>query len=141
MANRNVRIVKKQGTKPNTQHFPKTASTAFDNNSLVKFSGGFVAPSADNDIIVLGIIRKEIAATDDDYALTTNVPVDIIMPGDLIEIDADKAATVGEDYGISNAYEIDVDDTTNIVMTVFKVISSTRVQGVFKSVTGRGVLN
>ena len=141
MANRNVKIVNKAGKKTNIQWFTLQASVALDKNSLVEFTSGYVAAADDNDTMVLGILRKEVATTDDDYASDTKVPVEVIMPGDIIEINADKTATVGEDYGISDAYTIDVDDTTNIVMTVTKVISSTRVQGVFKCLTGRGVAN
>jgi hypothetical protein len=139
MADRKVKIVKKSGKKPNIQWFTRAASVALDKNSLVEFTSGYVAASDDDDTMVVGILRKEVATTDDDYASETKVPVEVIMPGDVVEIDADKTATVGEDYGISNAYTIDVDDTTNIVMTVTEVLSSTRVRGFFKSLAGRGV--
>lgn len=139
MADRNVRAVRANGKKPVCKLYPKTASTAFDKNSLVEFASGVVNPSDDNDITVFGIILEEVATTDSDYATTGSNGgklVELLQPDTEVEIDADKTATVGTAYGISNAYTIDVDDTTNKVFTVTAVLSSTRVRGVFKTVFG-----
>jgi len=129
MADRNVRIVKKGGKKPVHATLPKTASTLFDKNSLVEFAAGVINPSDDNDTKVFGIIKQEVAAADSDYATTGAKTVEVIHPGDEIEITTSGAATVGTSYGISNAYTVDITDTTNKVFTVTAVISSTRARG------------
>jgi len=140
MADRNVKIVTKQGRKPLTDAFPKASSTDFDKNSLVEIGSGTINPSDDNDTVVFGIIREEVASTDSDYASTTNKLVDIILPGDVVEITTSAQLTVGTSYGISNAYTVDQADTSNKVFTCLKVISSTRAQGIFKCVAGDGVI-
>lgn len=139
MANRNVRIVQKQGKKPNIMHLAKKASTLFDEDSLVKFVSGVLNPSADNDTQCLGIIREEIAATDSDYASATTKQVEVIYPGDIVEIDTTATVTIGTSYGISNAYTVDQSDTTNKIFTPTKVISSTRARGFFKNLAGDAV--
>ena len=141
MADRNVKIVKKQGRKPVTDWYAKTASTALDKNSLVEITSGYIAASDDDDTQVFGILRKEIAATDADYASATLVPVDVLYPGDIVEIDTTAALTVGTSYGISNAYTVDQSDTTNDVFTCTESVSSTRARGFFKTYTGDGVVS
>ena len=133
MADVNVRLVKSNGKKPNIKYFPKTASTALDENSLVEFTSGYLAACDDNETTVWGILRKEIAATDSDYASTTRVPVQIIHAGDEIEITTTAEATIGVSYGISNAYTVDVTDTSNDLITCTAVISSTRMRGIVGS--------
>jgi hypothetical protein len=143
MSDRNVKVVRNNGTKPFTMRLLKTASTLFDKNSLVEFASGVINPSDDNDTVVHGIILEEVAATDSDYATTGSnggKMVEVLRPGDEIEIDADKTATVGASYGISDAYTIDVDDTTNKVITVTAVLSATRVRGVMKTYLGSNAL-
>lgn len=136
MANRNVRLVKSNGKKPVIKHFAKTASTALDENSLVDIASGYVAAGADNDTNMLGILRQEVAATDSDYASATKKPVQLIYPGDEIEIDTSAALTVGVSYGIKNAYEVDQADTTNDIFTCTVVLSSTRARGYLKTYQG-----
>lgn len=136
MADRNVRIVDKAGKKDVANDYPKTASTTFDANSLVEFASGVINPSDDNDVVVFGIIKRGVATTDADYATTGARTVEVIQPGDLVEIDTTAQATVGVSYGISNAYTVDVSDTTNKVFNCKKVISSTRAQGTFITYSG-----
>jgi len=137
MADRNVRVVKKNGKKPVVKSLGKTASTAFDKNSLVEFASGLINPADDNDTIVYGIILEEISSSDSDYASTTALKqVEVIQAGDEVEIDTSAQLTVGVSYGIKNAYTIDQADTTNDVFTCTKVISATRARGVFKTVSG-----
>jgi hypothetical protein len=133
MADRNVRLVKSNGKKPGLKAFAKTSSTALDENSLVEITSGYVAACDDNETTVWGILRKEVAATDSDYASTTKVPVQPIHAGDEIEIDTTAEATVGVSYGISNAYTVDVSDTSNDLITCTAVISSTRMRGIVGS--------
>lgn len=61
-----------------TEWFPKTASETFTINDLVYLSSGYLTKFADAvDQPPLGLIQKTVAATDDDYASTTKVPVQI----------------------------------------------------------------
>lgn len=138
MADRNVKIIKASGHKPVVWSMPKVASTAFDKNSLVEL-GATINPSDDNDTIVFGVILQEVASTDSDYANTSEKLVEVIYPGDLVEITTSAQATVGTSYGISNAYTVDVTDTTNDVWTCIKVLSSTRAQGIMKNLVGEAV--
>jgi len=140
MADRNVRIVSKAGKKPQSGQYAKTASQAFDKNSLVEFAGGYINPTDDNDTVVFGIITEEVATTDSDYASATKKSVDLIQPGDEVEMDTSAALTVGTSYGVSNAYTVDQTDTTNKVFTCLKVVSSSRAIGYLKSVAGDAVI-
>jgi hypothetical protein len=136
MADRNVRVVKKNGKKPVIKSMAKTASTALDKNSLVELTSGLLGASDDNDTIVYGVLLEEVASTDSDYGSTTKKQVEVIEAGDEVEIAATAALTVGTSYGISNAYTVDQADTTNDVFTCTAVISSTRARGYMKSVSG-----
>ena len=140
MADRNVRIIKTPGRKPNSQKYPKAASVEFDKNSLVEFAAGYLGVSDDDDTVVFGIITQEIASTDDDYTSATPVDVEVIRPGDEVEMTTTAELTVGTSYGISNAYTVDQSDTSNDVFTCVKVISSTRAIGIMQNVIGNGVI-
>jgi hypothetical protein len=148
MADRNVRVVNNNGLKPQTEKRLKTASTAFDKNSLVEFASGVINPSDDNDTVVHGIILEDVASTDSDYATTGNNAgklVEILRPTDEVEIDfSGGAVTVGTAYGISNAYNVDAADTSNKVFTVTKDLSggatSGRCRGFFKTYAGANAL-
>lgn len=144
MSDRNVRVVNNNGRKPVCKQYLKTASTAFDKNSLVEFASGVINPSDDNDTTVFGIILEEVASTDADYATTGSNGgklVELLQPGDEVEMDfSGGAVTAGASYGISNAYTIDASDTTNKVITVTRDLSggatSGRCRGVMKTVYG-----
>lgn len=135
MADKNVKIVRKNG-KPTTVSQPKTASEAFDKNSLVKLSSGKLTSSADGDTIVYGIIKEEVSSSDSDYADNTKKQVALIEPGDEIEIDTSAELTVGTSYGISGPATVDQSDTSNKVFTCTQVINSSRAIGYFNSYTG-----
>lgn len=134
MADRNVRVIRKNGKKPIIKSYGKTASTLFDKNSLVETASGVMNPIDDNDVVVFGVILEEIAAADSDYASATALKqVELICDGDEVEIDTTATLTVGVGYGISNAYTVDSTDTTNDVFVCTKVISATRAQGFMKT--------
>lgn len=143
MADRKVQLVRSAGT-PLLERRLKTASTAFDKNSLVEFASGVINPSDDNDIVVHGIILEEVATTDSDYATTGSnggKQVQILQPGDEVEMDFSGGnVAVGVAYGISSAYNIDFTDTTNKVVTVLADLSggatSGRCRVVFKTTLG-----
>lgn len=138
MADRNVRIVRKNGKKPVIKSYAKTASTALDKNSLVEWTSGYIDAADDNELLVLGILLEEVAATDSDYASATKKQVELIQSGDEVEITTTAGLTVGTAYGISNAYTIDATDTANDTFTCTEVISSTRAIGFFRNVASKG---
>lgn len=138
MADRNVRIVRKNGKKPVIKSYAKTASTALDKNSLVEWTSGYIDAADDNELLVLGILLEEVAATDSDYASATKKQVELIQSGDEVEITTTASLTVGTAYGISNAYTIDATDTANDTFTCTEVISSTRAIGFFRNVASKG---
>lgn len=122
MADRGVEIVKPVFGETRSELVAKTASTALDKNSLVKLTSGQLVPSADNDVCVFAKINVEIASTDSDYASATEVSVTRIHPGDLVRMKYTGGTPVkGAVYGISNAYTVDVGDTSNKVFRAWRV--------------------
>jgi len=136
MADRNVQVVKHNGKKPIIKSMPKTSSTALDKNSLVELSSGLVGATDADDTIVYGVLKQEIATTDDDYTSETKVQIELIQAGDEVELTSTATLTVGVSYGLNNAYTVDQTDTSNDVFTCTAAISSTRARGYFKSVAG-----
>lgn len=148
MADRNVRVVKTNGRHGVCKRYLKTASNAFDKNSLVEFASGVINPSDDNDVAVFGIILEDVLATDSDYATTGSNGgklVELLQPGDEVEIDfSGGAIVVGSSYGISSAYNVDAADAVNKVITITRDLSgggtSGRCRGVFKTYFGANAL-
>ena len=136
MSDRNVRVVRDNGTKPVIKSIPKTASTLYDKNSLVEYASGKQNPVDDNDTMVNGIILQEVAAADSDYASASNKQMRLLTGREDVEIDTTAQLTVGKSYGLSNAYTVDSTDTTNDVFTCTEVISATRAIGHFKTYRG-----
>lgn len=113
-----------------------TVSTALSKNSLVEWTSGFIAAADDNDTDIAGVLLKEIASTDDDYATARKVPILVPVERHVVW-EADTADTFvaathrGVECGIVDASNVDLDDTTN---DVFKVISGSgsKVRGYLK---------
>jgi len=115
--------------------FPKIASTVFTNGGLVYADGsGAIQPADATAGDIFGIILKTIAATDDDYASTTRVPIQKIYAGDVIEADVTTgtltAAMVGNQYDLTDANGVDVTATSKLVVTCVGFISASK--GLFK---------
>lgn len=126
-------MIKPYKGKFHTEWYPKVASTAFAMNDLVYLDGdGYLTPAVDgSNIVSLGLIQKTIAATDDDYASTTMVPV---LVGDkdaefLCDVSTGTAAQtdVGEWIDIDDANSVDVAASTYDIFFVTKYISTTQV--------------
>ena len=113
-----------------------TVSTALSKDSLVEWTSGFLAAADDNDTDIAGVLIKEIASTDDDYATARKVPVLVPLERHTVW-EADTADTFvaathrGVECGIVDSTNVDLDDTTN---DAFKVISGdgTKVRGYLK---------
>jgi hypothetical protein len=144
MADRNVKVVRCNTSKPILDRRLKTASQAFDKNSLVEFASGVINPSDSTDVTIYGIIQEEVATTDSDYATTGangGKIVQVLGPGDEVEINfTGGAAVVGTAYGIDSAYNVDVTNTTQKVATVTADLAggatSGRCRVVFKTYLG-----
>lgn len=116
-----------------TEWYPKVVSTAFAFNDLVYLdSNGYLTPAVDgSNIVPIGLIQQTIAATDDDYASATKVPV---LVGDkdaefLCDVSTGSAATtnVGEWIDIDDANSVDVSASTYDIFFVTNVVSTTQV--------------
>jgi hypothetical protein len=104
-------FIRRKG-KTELKWMPKTASTAFSNGALVSSSVGYLIPATSStaNITHMGVIRKAIAATDDDYADNTKVPVEVPIER-FVEWEADFTATlVVADVGL----EVDATDSLTL---------------------------
>ena len=144
MADRNVVLVKANGRETTLKQYLKTASTAFDKNSLVEFASGVINPIDDNDETAFGIILQEVASTDSDYATTgsnNGKLVQVLQPGDEVEMAFTGGnVVVGVAYGVDSAYNIDFSNTTQKIATITKDLSggasSGRCRAVLKTYLG-----
>jgi len=121
--------------KAKIEWYPKIASTVFTNGGLVYADGsGAVQPADATSGDHIGIILKTTAATDDDYASTTSVPIQKVYEGDILEADVSTgtltAAMVGNRYDLTDANGVDVSATSKLVVTCVGFISASK--GLFK---------
>lgn len=124
--------------KTKTEWLDVTVSTALAKGTLVEFSSGYLAAADDNEAAadIRGVLAKDIAATDDDYATARKVPVTVPVERHVVW-EADTADTYvqashcGVEVGIADSSTVDLDDTTN---DAFLVISGngTKVRGYLK---------
>lgn len=114
---------------------PVTASTAISAGALLTFSSGrLVAATAGTTAAnIVGVLKKTIAATDDDYASTRDVSV--IVPVERhVEWEADVtsglvAADVGLEQDLTDASTVNRGASSVDVVKCQKVLSSTK--GIF----------
>jgi len=128
--------------------FPVTASTAFSEGDIVYWNVGSNAllEGADgiNNSVMVGVIRHAIASTDDDYADTRNVEVEVPVEKwvewscDTVGTGTVAAADVGTYADIDGGGEIDVDNSTYDVFYITRVVTSSTTAGAAEV---HGVLN
>lgn len=117
---------------PNIEHYPKAASTAFAKNGLVYWNGsGYIIPADATSGDHAGIVLDEVVATDDNYASTTKLMVDVPNPSDIFEVDVETGtatvAMVGNQYDlVADGDAIDVTATSKKVVTVVGFVSSSK---------------
>ncbi len=124
------------------QWLPFTASLALAKGKLLEWTSGYLAEADDNDTDIVGILDRDVASTDADYAVTGKL-VPVIVPESMAVIEADTADTYvaathqGVECGIDTSATVDLDDTTN---KVFRPIgpgsAALKVQGYLK-INGR----
>lgn len=75
--------------KPKTEWFPYLASTVAKNGQPAIFNGsGFLEPiTAASSIDIFGILMKDVASTDSDYATAKKLPVQPVGEDDIFEAD------------------------------------------------------
>ena len=102
--------------KPVYAYFPKVASTAFAVGDAVAFDGaGAIAPATSASTGIVGIIKKEVLATDADYASNTLVPVEILSVEDEVEIDTTgtpSASMIGVTKDLTDAKSLNEADAS-----------------------------
>jgi len=125
--------------KVKTVWLPVTTSTALVRDTIVEITSGLVAGADDNDTALAGVIAKTIASTDSDYATARSVPV--VVPAErhvIWEIDVTSGDTAvagtheGTEVGIDSSGTVDLDDVTNKVFLITRVVSASKVQGYLK---------
>ena len=85
--------------------YAKKASTAIALNCAVEVdTNGFLVPATGSGTVV-GINKREVASTDDDYAENTHIPVEVCNNRDVMEVDTSATpsqANVGKVYDFSS---------------------------------------
>lgn len=116
--------------------YPKPASTAFAFNDAVTIlstaaGAGTLTKTTSSTTRVIGLIQRNVLATDADYASTNEVPV---LVGDedaefLCDVSTGTAATtdIGEFIDFDDENSVDVDAYTKGQLLVTRVISATQV--------------
>lgn len=118
--------------KPKIEWYPKAASTVFQPRGLVYWNGsGFVIPADATSGDHAGVIQREVAATDTDYAATDKIAVDVPSAEDTFEVDVETGtlttAMIGNQYDlVADGDAIDVTATSKKVVTVVGFISATK---------------
>lgn len=110
--------------------FPKTASEVFTKGDMVKLVSGYITSVDSTSVEALGIIKESVATTDDDYASTTDVMVEIPNePNCVFEstvVTALAATDVGNVLDFSTDAIINEAANTYGPVTCVKYISATK---------------
>lgn len=116
-------------------HFPKKASTTFENQSLVEFEAGYVKQATTtagaSDTPLVGIyIGKQITSASSNYAATDKVPVLVpdgpLAVAEIVVGTGSLAVTdVGKSFDVDSDSEVTVSTTTNEAVTCVNYISAT----------------
>lgn len=106
------------------KYFPKAASTVFDNGDAVTFNfAGALARAVSTSTTIAGFIKKDVRATDSDYASTSLVPVHVVSDADELEVDASATVTsamIGTLRDLTNASTLNTTNAYSIGM--FRVL-------------------
>lgn len=115
--------------KPNIEFLTIAASTAISNGALLYANGsGAHIPADSTSGNHTGIIMKDIAATDADYASTKKVMCDVPKDDDEFEVDCTgaTAALEGTYIDLSTSLVADPSASAKKVLYVTRFISSTK---------------
>ena len=127
--------------KVTVEWYRKAASTVFTNGALCGTNGtGEIIPATSTSTTHVGVIQKDIAATDSDYASTTLVPV--LVPTDETEWEIDVTtgtateATEGTYVDLTNSLGVDVSASAHDAVFVTKFVSGSKIIGKINSFVG-----
>lgn len=130
--------------------FPKTASTTFAQNDMVTIAStvagaGTLIKAVAASTKILGLCLKTVAATDSDYASTTEIPVLVANDQDaefLMDVSTGTPATtdIGELISVDDENSVDVTDYTTGVIEVTGIISDTQIRGKILKKSGVAVV-
>lgn len=128
-------------------YLPVTASTAIAKGSIVSFASGYLiaATASTTALSHVGVLVKDIVATDADYAVARKVPVEVpVEKGVVWEAPVTSglvAADVGALVDLTDAVTIDRSASTIDAAQVVKVISSTKGHFILNLGGGTGEIN
>lgn len=134
-------MIRRINGKPNIKPYKKAASTAFTRNDVVTLdaSGYLVlATSLTPRSELLGLMMREVASTDDDYAENTLVEVDCFEGCGSEDFEADVStgsatqAMTGLSVDLDDEDSLDVTLTPNKHFRIERVLSTTKVRGSFR---------
>src|SRR3990167_6953940 len=139
-------FIRKKG-KTKVMYFPRTASVVFDLGDLVYFTGtsGRVSPHPGGAEEVVGVCKKAVLSTDDDYA-TADVLIPIEVPIEkYVEWEFLTSGLVANDVGTyvdiatTDAGTVDRSTSADDIVLVTKRISATVGVGILsKTIWSRG---
>lgn len=123
--------------KTKTAWLPVTVSTAFTKGDIVSFSSGELIPATSSTTALshIGVIKKTIAATDDDYAVARLVPVEVPVEKN-VEWLAPTSSLVAADIGLL----VDLTDAGTVNRGASSV-DAAQVKSVISSTQGTFILN
>ena len=128
-----IRLHKLNGAKSTLEWYQKAASEAIAFNDIVGINtSGYLTKYLDGSAFpMLGLCQKAIAATDDDYASNTKVPV-LVAGAEaeyLCDVSTGSAAQtdVGEYIDVDDSNSVDVGASTNNDFYVTQFISASLV--------------
>ena len=133
-------MIKRNSGEPNIHPFAKAASTVFAFNDVVtkNASGLLVRASATTPrSAIVGLIQRDVLATDSDYASEVLVPVDVLGPKDEIEFDVQTGtltqALCDQFFDLADQDAVDVTKQLVKCIEVNKVISTTKGRGFLRT--------
>ena len=123
-------MFKRASGKPNIQYFPKVASTAYTNGSLVNAASGAILAADSTSGDHLGILMRDVVSTDGDYAAASLVPVDVPSDTDVFEVDVTTGtlttAMIGGFYDLTDHLGINVSAQAKSVVQIVGFISASK---------------
>jgi hypothetical protein len=134
-------MIKQHSGKPNIEAYKKTASTVFAKDSAVTVTSGLLVPAdeATPRSAIIGIIQRDVLATDADYASQTAVPV-VVLDNNPDEFIADVGAGTAVQSMVGGLYDLHDDGASIDVgaqlvkcFRITKIISTTKVVGRFET--------
>lgn len=118
--------------KTKTIWLPKAASTQFSVDSFVTWDGsGNITPATDatDAYNIIGVVVQEILASDDDFASTTLIPVDVPVESNIVAEITTTASLVAADLGtyvdLTDASTVDRSDSVKGIVQPIRVLSTT----------------